>query len=110
MSEREQWAIDFRREQVKAFVENAIGRIRRIADEIEREYKPRAEADFQTPENRLDRFRSDDPYFQEAHVLETILHQITWGIANLNLDKIPDLLVDLERARAALAKEETADA
>jgi len=110
MSEREQWEQDYRRKQVKEFVENTIDRIRRIADEIEREYKPRAEADFQTPEEYLDRFRPDDPYFQEAHVLETILHQITWGVSNLNLDRIPDLLVNLERARTALAKEESADA
>ena len=96
------WKVDYERERVKEFIENAIARIRRIADDIEREYKPRAEANFQTPKNMIDRFSPNDPYFAEVHVLYAILHEIHWGIANLTLERIPALLNDLERAKTEL--------
>jgi hypothetical protein len=87
MDETRDWE-DSARARLERTIAATVDQLRRVADEIERDTKYQIEA---AAGDATD-------YSSYARAAQTVVHALTWGVANTNLSNVIDAAADADRA------------
>ena len=88
MSERDTQYTEFQVKYTREKIESIAHKLRRLAEEVEREAA-----------------KLDSPG-KAPSAVSNVMHSVTWGVANLNLDILVDNLVRIQEAVLAEAQDD----